>query len=73
MPLERKPWNSDGERAAMRDPKYKMYCYQHRHAMRFSWRRLKKLNAKSFSHQPRMGRREAAIEAAVMEKHNHAI
>jgi len=64
MPLARKPWNDPFTRAAMRDPQYKMYCYQSPHARNFSWRRLKKLNVKSFSADPHLGRRERAIELA---------
>lgn len=73
MPLQPKPWNDPWTRAAIRDPKYKEYCFQSRHARNFSWRRLKKLSLKSFSGTPTscFGRREAAIELSIMEKHSY--
>lgn len=61
--LKRKPWNDPWTSRAEVDDQYKAYCYGHKLAARFSWRRLKKLHLKSETVNPkqravRMGRRE---------------
>ncbi len=69
--LKKQPENDPWSAAARRDPsgEYKVYCYQHHDAARMSWRRLKKLDQKSFpycnANRSPMGRAEQRISAAL--------
>lgn len=67
MKLQRKPWNDDWKRAAMRDPEYKQYQYGGvRAARRFSWRRLKKIGSKvEYGLHGKLGRVEDRIARAM--------